>query len=92
MRGKESPAGTEEWVGAGFTHPDWSNRRNRRANQKRRVMWKLENNARTKERCGDGRTVQECRAQSTDSSVEIKEWCENRRVNRAVGAGFPRPD
>ena len=75
---------TEEWgrngrvnrtVGAGFPRPDWSNRRNRRANRARRAVWewgercearrvvrKLESRSRTEERCANLRVVLELKS------------------------------
>ncbi|MEK7275158.1 MAG: hypothetical protein AAB110_07865, partial [Candidatus Desantisbacteria bacterium] len=51
-------------VGAGFPRPDWSNRRNRRANQAQRAM--QENDTRTEEWCGEQRISGEQRFRSPD--------------------------
>ena len=81
-----SSVGIKEWgwngmvnraVGAGFPRPDWSNRRNRRANWARRAVLELESDAGIGEWGWSVRTVQEQK-----SGVGIEERSMNGRVNR----------
>ncbi len=66
-----SSARIEEWgrnervnqsVGAGFPRPDWSNRRNRRANRARRAVQKWKCGWGTEERSGNKRVVCELKS------------------------------